>query len=91
MSSDEHPDVVDLVVAKTPMEAQVIAGVLRDAQIPTYVSGGQLTDEFAMSQQVLGLQNVTVRVRSTDVESAKRALAEAREAGKQLDDADPED
>lgn len=91
MPNQDHPDLVELMTAKTPGEAQIIAGVLAGSDIPTYVPGGQLTDEFAMSQQLLGLQSVIIRVRSSDVERARQALAEARDIGKQLDSTDQDD
>ncbi|MFT7463470.1 MAG: hypothetical protein ACI9EF_001814 [Pseudohongiellaceae bacterium] len=84
MSNTEHPALVEFMTAKTPIEAQIIAGVLADAGIPTYVPGGQLTDEFAVSQQVLGLLSVIIRVRGSDVERARQAIAAARELGSEI-------
>ncbi len=84
--SHEHPDLVDLKTAKTPFEAQVIAGVLRDAGIKVYVAGGLLTDEFALSQQLMNLQSVAIRVQRSDVDRANEALEQAKEAGRQFDE-----
>jgi hypothetical protein len=86
-SSAEHPDLVDLERAHTPFEAEVIAGVLRDAGIAVYIEGRQLTDEFALSPQLLNLQGVIVKVRATEVERAREALAAAREAGRSAGEA----
>lgn len=85
MSNADHPELVELMRAKTPIEAQIIAGVLSEAGIPCYVPGGQLTDEFAVSQQLLGLQNVIISVRSTDLEQAQQAVAAARDLGEDND------
>lgn len=79
-----HPDLVEFCVAKTPFEAQVIAGVLQEAGIPTYVSGSLLTDEFALSQQLMGLQNATVQVPKDRLQDAETAIAEAKAAGKKM-------
>jgi Putative prokaryotic signal transducing protein len=76
-----QPDDEDLVLlerARTPAEAQVIAGVLKDEDIPVFVSGTMLTDEWAVSQRLLNLLGVDVMVRKREIENARRALAEAR-------------
>ena len=86
----EAPDLVDLHNAKTPFEAQVIAGVLRDAQIEVYVASGLLTDEFAVSQRLMNLQGVAIRVRREDLDRANEALEAARAAGRQFDEEPPE-
>jgi len=85
MSNADHPELVEFMTAKTPIEAQIIAGVLAEADIPSYIPGGQLTDEFAVSQQVLGLQNVIISVRGTDLERARQAVAAARDLGEDSD------
>ena len=81
--NDNSLDLVDLKAA-TPFEAQVIAGVLRDAGVPAYVEGQQLTDEFAMSQTLMNLQGVRIKVPKRDLERAREALAAARRAGERL-------
>lgn len=78
-------DLVDLHVAKTPFEAEVIAGVLRDAGIPVYVAGEELNDEWALSQRLMNLQGVVVTVPRDRVEEARQVLDEAREAGRMMD------
>lgn len=84
----EHPDLVELKQAKTPFEAEVIAGVLQDAGIKAYVEGRQLTDEFALSQQLMNLQGVSIKVGRADLDSARDALAAAKRAGRHMDELD---
>ena len=91
MTDSEALDLLAFGSATTPFEAQVIAGVLRDAGVPAYVSGGMLTDEFALSQTLLNLQQVEIQVLRCDLGRAQAALAAAKEAGKQLDSDDDGD
>ena len=86
MSESEPLDLVDLHVARTPFEAQVIAGVLRSAGVPAYVAGAQLTDEWAISQTLANLRSCDITVRRVDLERARDALAEAKRAGELLED-----
>jgi hypothetical protein len=72
--------------ARSAWEAQIIAAVLADAGIPAFVAGGLLTDEFAMSQRLMNLQNVEIQVPYDRVDDARDALAAARDAGKMLDE-----
>lgn len=77
-------ELVDFHQARSPWDARIIAAIMADAGIPAFVAGGLLTDEFAMSQQLMNLQGVQVRVPRDRLEEAQAALAAAREAGKQL-------
>ncbi len=90
-SMSEHPDIEVLHTAKNSFEAQVIAGVLREAGIPVYVAGQSLQDEFAVSQMLAGLLSIKVQVPADRLDEAKRVLAEADESAKLLDrdDFDP--
>ena len=83
-SDDASLELVDLVQAKSPFEAQVIVGVLHAAGVAAYVQGGLLADEFAMSQQLMNLRSVAVQVPAAQAELGRQALAEAHEAGELL-------
>ena len=85
MSDSEPLDLVELHVARTPFEAQVIGGVLRSAGVPCYVGGTQLNDEFAASQRLANLQTCDITVLRSDLDRAKEALAEAKRAGELLE------
>ncbi len=92
--SHEPLDLVDLKVARNPIEAKIIASVLADSGIQALVGGDSLTDEFALSQRMMNLQGVTVQVRKVDLEAAQAALEAARKAGERLaeqEDADGSD
>ena len=87
----EHPNIATLITAKSPFEAEVIAGVLHEAGIPAYVAGKSLQDEFALSQVLANLQSVAIQVPADRIEEARKVLAEADESSKILerDDFDP--
>jgi hypothetical protein len=87
----QEPDIVVLMTAKNTFEAQVVAGILREAGIPVYVAGQSLQDEFAMSQALLNLSRVRIQVPKERLEEARRAVAEADSAAHLLDrdDFDP--
>jgi len=74
--------------ASSAEEAQVVAALLRAADIPVYVGGVQLQDEFAVSQRMLGLQGVAIEVPADQRERAERLIEEARAAGEGDPDAD---
>ena len=85
----------DLIVFARPssaFEAQVVAGVLESAGVPTYGPTGLLADEFAMSQALMNV-GTEIRIRSADRGRAEEALAAAKQAGAELSEAgeDPED
>lgn len=77
-------ELVELDEASSPIEARLIAGILQGAGIPAFVAGGLLTDEFAMSQRLMNLQNVRVQVRRDHLTRAREVLAEARAAAASL-------
>jgi hypothetical protein len=78
-------DLVRFKTASSPLEAEVIAGVLRAADIPVYIEGSLLADEFAMSQRLMGLNAVRIQVPRDRVADAAAALAEARAASAEVD------
>ncbi|MEM7201567.1 MAG: DUF2007 domain-containing protein [Planctomycetota bacterium] len=83
---------VELCRAQSPFEARVIAAVLDDAQIQSFIAGELLNDEFAMSQRLMGLQAVKVQVRADRLEDARAALAAAKATGAAMaEDGDVED
>ncbi len=84
--TEPSADLVPFHTARTPFEARVIVAVLEDAGIPAYVAGGALTDEFALSQQLLNVQGVCVQVRRPDLAAATAALAAAKRTGAALDE-----
>ena len=89
---DDHPEPALLTQARSVFEADVLIGILDEAGIRAYRLGGQLTDEFAMSQQMMGLQGVRVYVPEPRLEEARRVLEEADAQGRALqeDSDDPE-
>lgn len=66
--------------ARTPLEAELVASILRDAGIPAFVEGSMLADEFAVSQRLMNLNSIAVRVPTARVHDAQAALAAARAA-----------
>lgn len=89
MSSDkdearEPPELVEFHQARNPWDARIIVAIMEDAGIPAFIPGGLLTDEFAMSQQLMNLTAVKVRVPADRLEDAQAALAAARAAGEML-------
>ena len=89
---DDHPEPALLTQARSVFEADVLIGILDEAGIRAYRQGGQLTDEFAISQQMMGLQGVRVYVPEPRLEEARRVLEEADAQGQilQEDSEDPE-
>ena len=91
---EEHPEPALLTTARTVFEADVIVGILDEAGIPAYRPGGQLMDEFAISQQMMNLQGVRVYVPEDRKMEAQEALAEADRQGRILQEgeesSDPE-
>lgn len=74
------PRLVDAFRAGNPYEARIVAGVLADAGITSWIQGALLADEFAMSQALMNLQQVTIQVHEADLEPARAAIARARRA-----------
>ncbi len=83
---ESHDAPVEFHAAKSPFEARLVATLLRDAGVRVFVAGEALTDEFAMSQRLMNLQGVTVMVAPEDLERARAVLAEAKEAGRLLEE-----
>jgi len=82
----DEPQVVTLEIAHSPFEAQVIVGVLQEANIPAYISGQVLADEFAISQALMNLAQVEIQVPRSKLGEARAVLAAARRAGEDLDE-----
>ncbi len=82
------PDIVVVATARTPLEAQLIAGILESEGIPVYVAGSLLQDEFAMSQAVLGLSATRIEVPRERLDDARRVLEEAHHLGELFSDGD---
>ena len=53
---------IRLMVVDRPGVIADISAALRDAEIPAYIEGGLLTDEFALSQQLMNAQGTTIKV-----------------------------
>ena len=87
----DHPEPALLTQARNVFEADVIVGILDEAGIPSYRSGGQLTDGFAMSQQLMNLQGVRVYVPENRLEDAQKTLREANEQGRILAESEAPD
>ncbi|MCA8955773.1 MAG: hypothetical protein KDC87_06855 [Planctomycetes bacterium] len=73
-----NSEFVRIDVARTPFEAQVVAGVLRSAGIPVLINGSLCQDDFAISQALLNRVGTDVRVPPDRVEDALAAIAQAR-------------
>ena len=84
----EHPEITIVHTAKSAFEAEVIAGVLREAGIPVYVAGQHLQDEFALSQMLANLLHIQIQVPADRADDARKALAAADESSKLLDSGD---
>ena len=73
MTSDT--DLVQLTTSRTAIEAEWIVGALKGMGIVAVTFGDQLADEFAMSQQLMGLSGgVRVMVQRGQLEAAREAL-----------------
>jgi hypothetical protein len=73
---------VELVPAKTAFEAELLIGALKSAGIPATTYGGQLADEYTMSQALMGQSGgPTVMVPKDLLARAREVLAELRGAG----------
>ncbi len=84
MTDDEG--FVEFTRAKNGFEAKLIVSILQEAGIPAHGEGDSLQDEFAMAQALMNTGGqVKVHVAAGRVEDAKKALADAREAGEDLE------
>lgn len=86
-SSDPRRELTVFKRASSPLEAELIASVLRSAGIPVHVGGGMLADEFAVSQRLMNLSSVDVLVPADRLEAAEVALEEARASSAEVEDA----
>lgn len=77
-TSVPHPDIVELQRARSPLEAELIVSVLREAGVPAFVAGGMLADEFAVSQRLMNIHAVAIQVPRDRLDDARAALAQAR-------------
>jgi hypothetical protein len=82
---NERSPAVPLLRARTQAESQIVLALLRAEGIVAYVGGQALTDEFAASQRLLGLQGTRIDVAAGDLPRARELLAEARRCGRLLD------
>ncbi|MHC4077928.1 MAG: hypothetical protein ACYST0_05730 [Planctomycetota bacterium] len=71
-----------------PTSAKLVAQVLLLENIPAFVNGAELLDEFAISQMMLGNVACDVQVPREHEQQAKKVLAAAKEAGKRLDESE---
>lgn len=83
-ASEPAEDIVVFMNAKSPFEAKIVQSVLEGAGVRAFVPGGMLTDEFAMSQRLMNLQTVEIRVHKDQLSLAREALQAAREAGEAM-------
>lgn len=68
---------VELAGAHSAFEAELIVGALKGVEITAVSTGSSLTDEFAMSQQLIGMGGgVRVMVAEADLARAQQALAQ---------------
>jgi hypothetical protein len=85
-SKDERDfELVHLETAPSPPIAEMLLEMLQDRGIPAYVNGRLLQDEWAISQILLGRVGVSIQVPRKHLEAAKKILAEAREAGREME------
>ncbi len=73
-----------VVTASSGNEAEIIAGVLKEAGIPAFVEGQDLADGLAVAQRTLGQMSVEVKVPTDLLEKAQEVLEEARESGREM-------
>lgn len=75
---------VELTSARSDFEAELIVGALKVVDITAVSIGGALSDEFAMSQKLMGLGGgVRVMVAESDLQRAQEALAELQTSREQ--------
>ncbi|MHC4512135.1 MAG: hypothetical protein ACYTGW_09910 [Planctomycetota bacterium] len=86
--SDLEPDLVIVKHLSDPTSAKLVAQVLLLENIPAFVNGAELLDEFAMSQMMLGNVACDVQVPREYEQQAKKVLVAAKEAGKRLDESE---
>jgi hypothetical protein len=84
--SDPEPDLVVVKHLSDPPSAKLVVQILLGENIPAFVNGSELLDEFAMSQMALGNVACDVQVPRAYEEQAKKVLAAAKEAGQNLEE-----
>lgn len=82
---------VVLMIAESPEEAQVVAALLRARDVPVYIGGAELLDEFGTTQRALGLGSVKIEVPEDHLERAREVLDAARREGERIPDEQGED
>jgi hypothetical protein len=82
---EQRPQIVVFKTARSPLEAELIVGVLRDAGVPAFVEGGLLTDEFAISQRLMNMNAVKIQVPHDRLADAEAALRAARASAADVD------
>ena len=85
--TNDSDELVAFVTARSPAEALIVRGVLRDAGIPAWVEGSMLQDEFSVSQSLMHLQRCRIQIRHVDVGRAEAAMSASRDAAALLDQA----
>ncbi len=70
---------VEVFSSQQALESDLVAAVLRDAGLPTLVTGGATTTNLGF----MGLAHTTVRVSEQDEAEARTIIGEAREAARQ--------
>lgn len=75
---------VPLMTASDPMTAGMLKGLLEAEDIPVYIVGELLLDEFAKSQAAFGNSGVELRVPRDRLEESEQILADYRAAGEEL-------
>ena len=85
--SDKDPEALgEAMTAESTAEAQVVAALLRAADIPLYMDGRLLQDEFAISQAVTGGVGRQIMVPASRLEEARAVIAAARKQGESMED-----
>jgi len=85
---NSEPDLVVVKHLSDPASAKLVAQILLARNIPAFVNGAELLDEFAVSQMMLGNVACDVQVPREYEEQAKTVLAAAKKAGKHLAESD---
>ncbi|MBU0755061.1 MAG: DUF2007 domain-containing protein [Planctomycetes bacterium] len=70
-----------LIETKDRFQAEAVILLLQEAEIPVFVAGRMLQDEFAISQMLMNIQSTTIEVPEDCLEKANAVIREAREAG----------
>ena len=82
--STSEPKLVVVKHLSDPASAQLVGQLLRGENIPAYVNGFNLQDEFAMATALLGTSGCDVQVPEEYEQQARTVLAAAAEAGERM-------